>query len=192
MNNNRQHFSILQSYERRVLDACPGMPLRPGIYVFYRDDETGLQFAYVGQAKKLLERCANHFMCYDHLGLSLTKRKFFSESNPYGWRLSYEECDIDDLDIKEKEKIREIGNKGYQLYNKTAGGQGEGKTKINEYKPAKGYRDGVKQGRKTLQRELNHIIDSYLDIQLKPEKQNNKTAQKQLEKFKTLLTEESK
>jgi hypothetical protein len=82
----------------------------------------------------------------------------------------------------------EYTKKGYQCrYNKTAGGQGQGKEKINEYRPQKGYRDGLKQGEKNLAKELSSIIDKHLVVSLKPEKANNKVSQKQFERFKELL-----
>lgn len=82
--------------------------------------------------------------------------------------------------------------KGYQCrYNKTSGSQGEGKEKINEFRPAKGYRDGLQQGKKTLTRELKHIIDTHLNVSIRPEKANNKVSIKALEKFNDLLNEEN-
>ena len=77
---------------------------------------------------------------------------------------------------------------GYQCrYNKTGGGQGEGKEKINEYRPEKGYHDGLAQGRKNLAKELSSIIEKHLTVSVKPEKANNKVSQKALEKFWNLL-----
>ena len=86
--------------------------------------------------------------------------------------------------------ILEYTKKGYQCrYNKTAGGQGAGKEKINEFKPAKGYYDGIKQGNKSLAQELSHIAEKHLEIRLKPEKQGNKVSEKQYEKFMALISE---
>lgn len=61
--------------------------------------------------------------------------------------------------------------------------------KIADYRPAKGYRDGIQQGKKTLARDLSHIIDTHLQITLKPEKQHNKTSIKAFEKFREMLDE---
>ena len=74
---------------------------------------------------------------------------------------------------------------------KTAGGQGEGKKQISEYRPAKGYYDGIAQGKRTLARELSHIMEKHLTVGLKPEKCGNKVSEKQLEKFNRLLDEKS-
>ena len=67
----------------------------------------------------------------------------------------------------------------------------EGKEKIADYRPAKGYRDGLKQGKITLARELKHIIDTHLEVSIRSEKLNNKVSIKALEKFNNLLDEES-
>ena len=95
------------------------------------------------------------------------------------------------MDKNEKITILQFANRGFQLYNKTSGSQGNGKQQIAEYKPAKGYRDGIKQGKKSLARELSHIIDTHLTVELRPEKAHNKVSQKAFEKFKGLLDERS-
>ena len=82
----------------------------------------------------------------------------------------------------------EYTKRGYQCrYNKTGGGQGEGKEKINEFRPSKGYRDGIKQGKKVLARQLSSIAEKHLKIELREDKVNNKVSQKQYEKFMDLL-----
>lgn len=48
-----------------------------------------------------------------------------------------------------------------------------------------------KRERLELARELKHIIDTHLDVSIKPEKSNNKVSIKALEKFNNLLDEES-
>ncbi len=95
------------------------------------------------------------------------------------------------LDDQEQKYITMYAQKGYQLRNKTAGGQGEGKKQIDEYRPSKGYRDGILQGKKTLARELSNIIEKHLVIDLREDKKNNKVSAKALEKFRELLNEES-
>ena len=187
----RKVYAMKSERERRIKSICPDIPYRSGIYVFYRDDDTGLRMAYCGQAVSLCERCASHLAEYDHIGLSLKKRGFYSENNPYGWKLVYKECSREDLDKNEQLTILHFANKGFQLYNKTSGGQGEGKEKINEFRPQKGYRDGLKQGQKNLARELSHIIDTHLTVSLKEGKENNKVSQRALEKFNSLLDERS-
>lgn len=51
--------------------------------------------------------------------------------------------------------------------------------------------DGIKAGKKTLAKELSHIIDAHLTVSLKEGKENNKVSHRALEKFKGLLDERS-
>jgi len=187
--NYKKIYAMKAEREKRIQKVCPGIPYKSGIYAFVRDDESGLKMAYIGQAKSLCERCASHLAEYDHIGLSLKKRGFFSPDNIYGWKLAYKCYPESELDDRERVAIKNFGNNGWQLYNSTSGGQGKGKTQINEYKPQKGYRQGVQQGKKMLARELSDIAGKHLEIGLKPEKQNNKTSQKMFEKFQTLMDE---
>jgi len=94
------------------------------------------------------------------------------------------------LDKMEQLWIKQYADKGYQLRNKTSGSQGEGKAQIADYRPQKGYRDGLKQGRINLARELSSIAEKHLKIEIRDDKKNNKISQRQFEKFKELLSEE--
>lgn len=189
--NYAQIFAIKQEREERIKKICPGIPNSIGIYAFYRVDEAGIRRSYVGQALRLRERCARHLGEYDHIALSLKKHKFYSESNPTGWKLSYRTCRKDELDQKEIETIKAFADKGFQMYNITAGGQSTGKQVTGQYKPPKTYRQGIQQGKITLARELKHIIDTHLKVSIRPEKANNKVSIKALEKFNDLLNEEN-
>lgn len=155
-----------------------------------RTDENGIKFAYVGQAKHVLTRLAQHLDGYQHIDLSLKKHGLHSPDNPYGWKVGFLHYPESKLDEMEQIYIRSYAQNGYQLRNKTAGGQGEGKVQINEYRPAKGYRDGIIQGRKSLAKELGHIIDKHLVISIKPEKAHNKVSQQAYEKFMGLVDPE--
>lgn len=189
--NYAQIFAIKQEREERIKKICPGIPNSSGIYAFYRIDEAGIRRSYVGQALRLCERCASHLGEYDHIALSLKKHKFYSESNPTGWKLSYRTCRKDELDQKEIETIKAFADKGFQMYNITTGGQSAGKQVTGQYKPPKTYRQGIQQGKITLARELKHIIDTHLNVSIRPEKANNKVSIKALEKFNDLLNEEN-
>lgn len=92
-----------------------------------------------------------------------------------------------ELDKQEQHYIKAYADYGYQLRNKTSGSQGEGKAQIDDYKPSKGYRDGIQQGRKNLAKELSHIAEKHLKIEIRADKANNKVSQKQYEKFIDLL-----
>lgn len=188
MSNMRQIYAIKRKNEKRILDVCPDMKRKSGIYFYTRTDENGISYFYIGQSLDCLERSISHLTGYQHIDLSIKKRGFYSENNPYGWKLNVMYYPKDKLDEMEQYWILEYTKKGYQCrYNKTAGGQGEGKEKINEFKPSKGYRDGLKQGEKNLARELSSIAEKHLIIRLKPEKEHNKVSQKQYEKFMDLI-----
>lgn len=176
---------------RRLLKVNPKLNGKPGIYFLLRTDENGFKFAYIGQARKsILQRLASHLVGFSqHIDLSLRKHKLYSEDNPYGWRVEFLNFPPRMLDEKEKEYIKKYADAGYQLRNVSVGGQGENRDAgtIGERKSAKGYYDGLAQGRFNLARELKGIIDKHLVVSLKPEKQNNKISQKALEKFNGLL-----
>lgn len=185
--NYKQIYAIKASREKKIRDVCPGIPNAPGIYIFYRTDEAGIRRAYCGQAVNLCERCAAHLGEYDHIALSLKKHSFYSENNPYGWKLSYKTYPRNELDEHEIATIKALADKGYQMYNVTAGGQGKGKLVTGNYKQPKTYREGIAQGRKNLAKELKDIIDKHLVVSIKPEKAKNKVSMKQFEKFNAIL-----
>ena len=186
--NFRKAKAIECKNKKRLLEVNPSLDDKSGIYFLTRTDEDGINYFYIGQAKHILTRLAQHLVGYQHIDRSMVKRGLYSNKNPYGWKIGFLHYPISELDKWEQHWILEYTKKGYQCrYNKTSGGQGDGKEKINEFKPAKGYRDGLAQGRKNLARELNNIIDKHLVVSLKPEKLNNKVSQKALEKFNGLL-----
>lgn len=184
--NYKRVYAMKHEREKRISSVCPSITNNSGIYVFYRDDDTGLKMCYCGQALHLRERCASHLAEYDHIGLSLKKRGFYSEKNPYGWKLIFKECPADKLDENEKLTITHFGNNGYQLYNVTAGGQGKGKRNIGEGKSSKGYRDGLLQGKKNASREIANLFDKHLNVSKKSDKPN-KIQDRALEKFNEFL-----
>ena len=180
----------LARYKRVILDLYPTITEESGIYFLTRIDENGIKYAYVGQAKHILNRLAEHMNDYkQHIDLSLKKHGLFSSANENGWKIGWLHFPLSQLDEMEKHYIKQYADKGYQLRNKNTGGQGEGKSQINEYRQPKGYRDGLAQGRKNLAKELRSIIDKHLVITLKPEKANNKVSIRQFEKFYELLGE---
>ena len=192
MKSNIQKVKAIESQnKRKILSVNQNVDESSGIYFLTRADENGIQYAYIGQAKHLLTRLAQHLSGYQHIDLSLKKHGMFSEGNVYGWKINFLHYPEDELDEHEQFWIKRYAKNGYQLRNKTAGGQGEGKKQISEYRPAKGYYDGITQGKKTLARELSHIMETHLTVDLKPEKRGNKVSEKQLEKFNRLLDEKS-
>lgn len=183
----RKQKAIEQKNRKRLLEVNDSLDDGSGIYFLTRTDENGIKYAYIGQAKHILTRIAQHLVGYQHIDLSLKSHGLYSVENIYGWKIGFLHFPLDKLDEKEQYYIKQYAVNGYQLRNKTGGGQGKGKEKIDEYRPAKGYYDGLKQGRKNLARELSGIIEKHLVISLKSEKQGNKVSQKQYEKFMDLL-----
>jgi hypothetical protein len=188
----RQAKAIEATNRKRLLKINPKLDDGSGIYFLTRTDENEILYFYIGQAVHIIQRMCSHLTGYQHIDLSIKKRGFYSKENPYGWKINFIHYPVEQLDKMEQYWILEYTKKGYQCrYNKTSGSQGEGKEKINEFRPAKGYRDGIQQGKITLARELKHIIDIHLNVSIRPEKTNNKVSIKALEKFNDLLNEEN-
>lgn len=186
--NIAQIKAIEKKNRERLLKVNPNLNDRSGIYFLTRTDENDISYFYIGQAVNIIQRMCGHLTGYQHIDLSVKKRGFFSEENPYGWKLNFINYPKSEIDKMEQYWILEYTKRGYQCrYNKTAGGQGEGKEKINEFKPSRGYRDGLKQGEKNLARELSSIAEKHLKIEIRDDKKNNKISQRQYEKFIDLL-----
>ena len=182
--------AIEQENKKRLLKLNPKLNDKSGIYFLLREDENGFKFAYVGQAKSVLQRLASHLVGYEqHIDLSIRKHKLYSEDNPYGWRVEFLNFPESQLDEKEKYYIKLYADNGYQLRNVSIGGQGGNRDSgsIGERKAPKGYLQGIQQGRKNLARELSNIAEKHLKIELRADKANNKVSQKQYEKFMDLL-----
>ena len=179
--------AIEKKNRERILEVNPHIDDGSGIYFLTRTDEDGFRYAYIGQAVNLLSRLAGHLKGYQHIDLSIKSHGLYSTDNIYGWKIGFLHYPVDKLDKWEQYWIKCYADKGYQLRNKTSGSQGEGKKQIADYKPPKGYRDGIQQGRISLARELTNIADKHLVISIKPEKQNNSISQKQFAKFMELL-----
>lgn len=175
----------------RLRKVNPSLNEGSGIYFLTREGEDGIKYAYIGQAKHILSRLAQHLAGYQHIDLSIKKHGLYSSNNHYGWKVGFLNYPEDKLDEKEQYYIRQYAQNGYQLRNKTAGGQGAGKAQIDEYRPAKGYRDGIRQGKKSLARELSEIIEKHLVVSIKPGKESNKVSIRAFEKFRNLLDEKN-
>ena len=187
--NYRQIMAIRKANEDKIRKLCPIATETSGLYVFYRTDENGFKYAYVGQAKNLLKRLAEHLSGYQHIDCSIKKHKFYDEeTNPYGYHVEIIcHCSEDELDGRDQYWIKHYADQGYQLRNKTTGSQGEGKSALGEGKSTKGYRDGIVQGRKNTQKEIKELFDKYLtyDIKGKP----GKIKQRKYDEFTAFLNE---
>lgn len=184
--NYRKIYAMKKVREDQIKSVCPTISRRSGIYAFYRIDENGIRHMYVGQAVCLIERCAAHLAEYDHIALSLKKHKFYSEDNPYGYKLQVKECPKDKLDEEEIKNIKHYANMGFQMLNVSLGGQGKGKQQLNEYKQPKTYRQGIEQGKKNCSKEISTLFEKYLKVSTKDEIPN-RYQQNALEKFDVFL-----
>ena len=188
----RQIKAIEKANRERLLKLNPELNDHGGIYFLTREED-GFKYAYIGQSKEsagILTRLCQHLVGYSqHIDLSLRKHKLYSEDNPTGWKAGCKNFPDSKLDEMEQYYIKQYASKGYQLRNVSLGGQGEGRNMINDTKPARGYRDGVAQGRRIMARDISNIIDKHLTVQLKPDKLHNKVSQRAFEKFKGLLEE---
>ncbi len=185
----RQIKAIESKNKAKILKCCPNIPETSGIYILTRE-ESGFKYAYVGQAKHLLTRLAQHLIGYQHIDLSIKKHGLWSIDNPYGWTIAWGSYTESELDKAEQRLIKEYANKGYQLRNKTSGSQGEGKRGLDDQKSPKGYYDGLAQGYKNAQKFVANLFVKHLNYSKKSDKPN-KNQEKALEKFKDFLNWEN-
>lgn len=180
----KQVKAIERANKQRWVKHFGDIPDESGIYILTRE-ENGFKYAYVGQAKHILTRLAQHLSGYQHIDLSLKKHGFYSEENKAGWRMGYLTYPVNELDEKEQSLIKAFAKSGYQMRNKTAGGQGEGKFEIAETKPKKGYREGLAKGYENARRDVAKLFDKNLSFGIngKP----NKNKEKALKKFQEFL-----
>lgn len=178
--NYKQIKAIEQKNKERILKVC-NVPETSGIYILTRY-ENGFKYAYVGQAKHLLTRLAQHLSGYQHIDLSLKKHGLFSKDNLSGWQITWATAPESVLDEYEQKYIKVYADYGYQLRNKTVGGQGKGKSSLGNQKASKGYYDGLQQGYKNAQKFVANLFDKHLNYSKKSEKPN-KNQDKALEKF---------
>ena len=184
--NYKQIYARKAERENRIKKICPNIPRESGIYVFYRTDEAGIRRAYCGQAVNLLERCASHLAEYDHIALSLKKHGFYSADNNFGWKLTFETCSKEELDKNEVSTIKIYADKGFQMYNITAGSQSKGKIVTGEYKQPKTYMQGIQQGYKKASKEVANLFDKHLNYSKKSDKPN-KNQDRAMQKFEEFL-----
>ena len=178
--------AIERKNKERLLKVNSKLDEKSGIYFLTRVDDLGIKHAYVGLAKHLLTRLAQHLSNYQYIDNSIRKHGLYSEENPYGYKVNFLHFPESEIEEKERYYITQYSLKGYQMKNRDTGG-GAGKQEIGERKQPKGYYDGVQQGRKALARELKDILDKHLVVELKAEKKANKTSQRMFEKFMELL-----
>lgn len=183
--NWKQLKAIEQKNKERILAVCSEATDDSGIYWFARS-ENGFDYCYVGQAKHLLTRLAQHLSGYQHIDLSIKKHGLYGGQNLNGWMVSCVKYAENELDEAEQRYIRYFASRGYQMYNHTTGSQGEGKRALGEAKSPKGYRDGVKQGERNVIKKIAHLFDKHLKaVTINPTP--NKMQQKALDKFYEII-----
>ena len=182
-----------QEIKQRLLLINPKLNEQSAIYFLTREDEQGIKYAYIGQAKHILSRLAQHMTGYQHIDLSLKKHGLISNNNMCGWNVNFLNFPEELLDEKEQYYIKKYALGGYQLRNKTAGGQGSGKKQINDYRPGKTYRQGVEQGMKNASRDVAKLFEKHLNVSAKsnPPTVNQMKAMDKFEKFLELSKDDS-
>lgn len=187
--NYKQIYAIKRANEEKILKVCPNCPNTSGIYFLLRE-ENGFKYGYIGQAKHLRERLGSHLSGYQHIDLSLKKHGLWSEENLTGYRVHFLEYPEDALDEMEQKYIKQYANAGYQMRNATAGGQGQGKSGLDNARPTRTYYDGLAQGRKNAQRFVADLFAKHLDYTTKKQPPTV-NQQKALQKFKDFLEGEN-
>lgn len=185
--NYRQIMAIRKANEDKIRKVCPTVSEKSGIYAFWRIDENGFKYAYVGQAKNLLKRLAEHLSGYQHIDCSIKKHKFYdAELNPCGYHVEIiEECAEEALDEREQYWIKWNADNGYQLRNKTTGSQGEGKSALGEGKSTKGYREGLSKGYENARKDVAKLFEKNLTYSINGK--DGKLKQRAYEKFTEFL-----
>ena len=187
--NYKQIYAIKKANEERILKACPNCPNTSGIYFLLRE-ENGFKFGYVGQAKRLLSRLAQHLSGYQHIDISIKKHGLWSEENPTGYRVHFLEFAENLLDEMEQKYIKQYANAGYQMRNSTSGSQGVGKKGLDNQKQPRTYYEGLNNGYERARKEIAHLFNLHLDYKTKSDKPN-KNQQKAYQKFKDFLEGEN-
>lgn len=183
--SNKQFWAIKKENQNRILKICPNCPNTSGIYFMLREED-GFKYAYIGQAKHLLDRISSHLSGYQHIDLSIKKHGFWSEDNPNGYKIHCLQFPESVLDEREQFFIKKYANAGYQMRNATSGSQGKGKKGLDNAKQPKNYYDGLKQGYKNAQKEVAHLFELHLDFVAK-KNPPTKLQEKAMQKFKDFL-----
>lgn len=169
-----------------MLEVNPNLNNNSGIYFLTRTDENGIKHCYIGQAKHILTRLAQHLSGYQYIDNSLKSHGLFSHDNKYGWKVGFLNYAESELNDKEQYYITAYAKNGYQMKNRTAGSQGKGKVQIAEYRPSKTYRDGLRQGFINASKEISNLFEKHLNFSKKSDKPN-KNQDKAVEKFENFL-----
>ena len=157
-----EEMICLHAYDERLTEQS-------GIYILTRvgkprQDGTIRKCVYVGQAKNMLQRLAQHVIGFKTIDLSIRHNHgLYDLENVDGWRITALYYPLEELNEREKEFIALYQNDpSFEVYNITSGGQDKGHTDINERKASKGYHDGLEQGYKNAIKDVREYFDKYL------------------------------
>lgn len=179
--NYAQIKAIEKKNKERIMRVCPQASESSGIYILTRV-ENNIKYGYVGQAKHILTRLAQHLSGYQHIDLSIKKHGFYNEGKMNGYHIVVMNYNESILNEAERHWIEVYANRGFQMRNKTLGGQDEGKNGLDvDHKQPKGYYDGLKQGYLNARREISKLFKANLIVQINGTDGVRK--QKALEKF---------
>lgn len=197
--NYRQVFAIQSENEKKILKLCPNMPHKAGIYLFYRINEKGENCAYIGQAKDLLHRTAEHLLGYKkknptHIDKSLYAHKLYNETNPEGWKVMVLRlCPLDELDLLEQKYINYyVQREDVRVYNITGGGQFDKKEDIGKRLEVKlkTYKNGKNFAYEKVRQKVKVYFDKYLDYSIKGKP--TKIKERKFQEFAEFLEETNK
>lgn len=164
--NYAQIKAIEKKNKERIMRVCPQANESSGIYILTRV-ENNIKYGYVGQAHHILTRLAQHLSGYQHIDLSIKKHGFYNEGKLNGYHIVIMNYNESVLNEAERHWIEVYANRGFQMRNKTLGGQDEGKNGLDvDHKQPKGYYDGLKQGYLNARREVSKLFKTYLIVQI--------------------------
>ena len=185
----KQRFAILNEKKKIIKSICPEITTGSGIYMFHRMNEYCQFCVYIGQAKNLLNRTAQHLIDKkQHIDKSLYKHKLYSRDNQTGWSLSIVKlCSIEELDKYEKYIIDYYSTIDCKLYNVTGGGQFDKAEDIGQRYEVKlkSYRNGKAIAYDKAREYVKTMFDKYLDYTIKGK--TNKIKERKLKEFEEFL-----
>lgn len=168
----QQRYAIQRDNEKLILKVNPKIPRKSGIYAFYRTNEKGENCVYIGQAKNILYRTAQHLMGRkQHIDKSLYTHKLYSFENPEGWKVMVLRlCAVEELDKFEQFYIEHCQKRGSaRLYNICGGGQLDKAEDVGERYEVKlkTYKNGKMFAYEKARLYVKNMFDKYLDYTIK-------------------------
>ena len=193
----KQRLEILEEKKRIIKQVCDNdICPQSGIYMFYRENENGENCCYIGQAKNLLNRTAQHLMLGKnppHIDKSLYKHKLYSANNKFGWKVKVlRVCPIYVLDFWEQDYIQYFIERKWKVYNITGGGQINKAKDIGQRQQnkLKSYKNGKNKGYEKAREQVKVYFDKYLDYSIKGTP--TKIKERKMQEFADFLADKTK